>query len=69
MNGQTSAANRGTLQAPSQEKPRQPRFSPAKTAAYLVLVALAVFSLVPFGWVVLAAFDPNATIYFKVPKE
>jgi ABC-type glycerol-3-phosphate transport system permease component len=69
MNGQTSATNRGTLQAPSREKPRQPRFSPAKTAAYLVLVALAVFSLIPFGWVVLAAFDPNATIYFKVPKE
>ena len=42
--------------------------SPTKLAAYLVLIALAVFSLIPFGWVLLAAFDPRASIYFRVPQ-
>ena len=51
------------------EKPAGRAYSPAKLAAYLVLIALAVFSLVPFGWVLLAAFDADATIYFSVPEN
>lgn len=38
------------------------------TAAYLVLVGMALFVVVPFGWLILAAFDPQATIFFKVPE-
>ena len=40
----------------------------AKTAAYLVLVALALFAIVPFSWLLLAAFDDQASIFVKVPS-
>lgn len=63
----TTARNPARRRPP--EKPPGRAYSPAKLAAYLVLVALAVFSLVPFGWVLLAAFDPDATIYFRVPEN
>lgn len=38
-----------------------------QAAAYLVLVGMALFVIVPFGWLILAAVDPQATIFFKVP--
>jgi ABC-type glycerol-3-phosphate transport system permease component len=38
-----------------------------RTAAYLVLVGMALFVLIPFGWLILAALDNDATIFFKVP--
>jgi multiple sugar transport system permease protein len=63
----TSEAEK-TLEAPSPQKPGTRPPNPAKLAAYLVLVALGVFSLIPFGWVLLAAFDPRASIYFRVPE-
>jgi ABC-type glycerol-3-phosphate transport system permease component len=61
---------RTTPTGTSPEKPAIRPYRPraAKLAAYLVLIALGVFSLVPFGWILLAAFDPNATIYFRVPE-
>jgi multiple sugar transport system permease protein len=59
---------RTTPTGTSPEKPARRPYSPAKLAAYLVLIALGIFSLVPFGWILLAAFDPNATIYFRVPE-
>lgn len=40
----------------------------AQFGAYGLLVLLAIFSLVPFAWVVLAAFDAHATIYFQIPR-
>jgi multiple sugar transport system permease protein len=49
------------------EPPAGRRRNPAKLTAYLVLLALACFTIVPFTWVVLAAFDPRATIFVKVP--
>jgi ABC-type Fe3+ transport system permease subunit len=58
---------RTTPTGTSPEKPAIRPYRPAKLAAYLVLIALGVFSLVRFGWILLAAFDPNATIYFRVP--
>jgi ABC-type glycerol-3-phosphate transport system permease component len=39
-----------------------------EAAAYLVLVALAIFVVIPFSWLVLAAFDSRATIFLKVPE-
>ena len=39
-----------------------------QTAAYAVLVALALFVVVPFSWLILAAFDARATIFVKVPE-
>jgi len=51
------------------EPPSVRRRSPAKVAAYLVLWALVCFTIVPFTWVVLAAFDPQATIFVKVPSS
>jgi multiple sugar transport system permease protein len=49
---------------------RTPRWSRGRLgepAAYAVLVLLAVFAVVPFGWILLAAFDARATIFAKVP--
>jgi multiple sugar transport system permease protein len=40
---------------------------PGRAAAYAVLLVFAVFALVPFSWVVLAAFDTRATIFAKMP--
>ena len=40
----------------------------AKTGAYLILVALALFAIVPFSWLLLAAFDEQASIFVKVPS-
>lgn len=40
----------------------------AKAGAYLALFVLALFSLAPFSWVILAAFTPNASIFVEVPK-
>ena len=39
-----------------------------RRVAYAVLVALAVFALIPFGWVFLSAFDSDATIFAKWPE-
>jgi multiple sugar transport system permease protein len=52
---------------PDQKSPRR-WGSGTKAAAYLVLVALALFVLIPFSWLVLAAFDPRASIFVKVPE-
>jgi multiple sugar transport system permease protein len=52
----------------AEQPPGVRRRSPAKLAAYLVLLALACFTVVPFTWVVLAAFDPQASIFVKVPE-
>jgi multiple sugar transport system permease protein len=38
-----------------------------RTAAYIVLFVFVVVALVPFSWVVLAAFDTHATTFAKVP--
>jgi ABC-type glycerol-3-phosphate transport system permease component len=46
-------------------RPRRP--IRGRTAAYLVLIGMALFVLIPFGWLILAALDDNATIFFKVP--
>ena len=40
----------------------------ARTGAYLILVALALFAIVPFSWLALAAFDRQASIFVKVPQ-
>lgn len=40
-----------------------------RRVAYGVLVALAAFALIPFGWVFLAAFDSDATIFAKWPEN
>jgi len=40
----------------------------AKTGAYLILVALGLFAIVPFSWLLLAAFDEQASIFVKVPS-
>jgi multiple sugar transport system permease protein len=50
-------------------RPPRVRRSLAKTAAYLVLVALALFAIVPFSWLALAAFDRQASIFVKVPER
>jgi multiple sugar transport system permease protein len=57
--------------ATGQPTARQPglraRRSLARTGAYLILVALALFAIVPFSWLVLAAFDRQANVFVKVP--
>ena len=40
----------------------------AKTGAYLILVALGLFAIVPFQRLLLAAFDEQASIFVKVPS-
>lgn len=50
------------------ERRRTRRPGRGQTAAYLVLVGMALFVVVPFGWLVLAAVDADATIFFKVPE-
>lgn len=49
-------------------KRRRSRPGRGTTAAYLILSALALFALVPFSWLVLAALDPDASIFVEVPK-
>jgi multiple sugar transport system permease protein len=64
----TTSDGQKSLEAPSPQKPGARSPNPVKLAAYLVLVALGVFSLIPFGWVLLAAFDPRASIYLRIPE-
>jgi multiple sugar transport system permease protein len=64
----TTSERRKAPETPLPEKAGARPPDPAKLAAYLVLVALGIFSLIPFGWVLLAAFDPRASIYFRVPE-
>jgi multiple sugar transport system permease protein len=64
----TTSDSQKSPEAPSAQKPGARSPDPAKLAAYLVLVALGVFSLIPFGWVLLAAFDPRASIYLRIPE-
>jgi ABC-type glycerol-3-phosphate transport system permease component len=42
--------------------------STGKIGAYLLLSALALFALIPFSWLLLAAFDSDASISVEVPK-
>ena len=53
--------------AAPQPRPRAGR-GLAKTAAYLILLALALFAIVPFSWLLLAAFDEQASIFVKIPS-
>jgi len=39
-----------------------------QTVAYLVLAGMALFVVVPFTWLILAAVDAEATIFVKVPE-
>jgi multiple sugar transport system permease protein len=50
------------------KQPARGRRSLARTGAYLILVALAAFAIVPFSWLALAAFDRQASIFVKVPQ-
>ena len=54
-------------ETPQDERAATRRGGRGQAVAYLTLVALAVFAVIPFVWLVLAAFDPQATIFFKVP--
>jgi len=47
---------------------RRTRRTLARTGAYLILVALALFAIVPFSWLALAAFDRQASIFVKIPQ-
>ncbi|MDQ3784743.1 MAG: carbohydrate ABC transporter permease, partial [Actinomycetota bacterium] len=48
---------------------RSPRHhSTGKIGAYLLLSALALFALIPFSWLMLAAFDGDASISVEVPR-
>jgi multiple sugar transport system permease protein len=48
---------------------RPPRFrgSWSRPLAYAALAGLGAFCLLPFGWIVLAAVDPDARLYLAVP--
>jgi multiple sugar transport system permease protein len=43
--------------------------APGRVVGYSILALLAAFALIPFGWLVLAAFDARATIFAKVPTD
>jgi multiple sugar transport system permease protein len=47
---------------------RPSRLTAGRTAAYAILFVFAVFALVPFSWVALAAFDKHAGNYASIPK-
>jgi len=62
------AAPRAAAGQPTAPQPGlRARRSLARTGAYLILVALALFAIVPFSWLVLAAFDRQANVFVKVP--
>jgi multiple sugar transport system permease protein len=44
------------------------RHSPGEIGAYLLLSALSLFALIPFSWLLLAAFDGDASISVEVPE-
>jgi multiple sugar transport system permease protein len=44
------------------------RLTAGRAAAYAILFVFAVFALVPFSWVALAAFDKHAGNYASIPK-
>jgi multiple sugar transport system permease protein len=54
------------IAGPAARPGRSPQLGPV--AAYAVLVALALFALGPFSWVLLAAFDPDANIFVQAPR-
>lgn len=54
------------LAGASRESPAQQR-NIGEAAAYLALVIMAIFVLIPFSWLLLAAFDSKATIFIKIP--
>ena len=70
---QVPLAEPGAAGAAAREQPtaRQPGApvgrSLARTGAYLILLVLALFAIVPFTWLALAAFDRQASIFVKVP--
>jgi multiple sugar transport system permease protein len=68
----TATTTRGLLAAArSDDRPRRARWrvSRALPFAYAILLGLAAFCVLPFGWVVLAAFDPHAGLYLAVPEQ
>lgn len=48
---------------------RARRRLPAPSPAAVVLWAIALFCALPFVWVLLAAFDPKASLYLQVPER
>jgi ABC-type glycerol-3-phosphate transport system permease component len=61
------AARRAAAGQPTAPQPGfRARRSLARTGAYLILVALALFAIVPFSWLVLASFDRQANVFVKV---
>jgi multiple sugar transport system permease protein len=40
-----------------------------RVLGYGILALLAAFALIPFGWLVLAAFDARATIFADIPED
>jgi ABC-type glycerol-3-phosphate transport system permease component len=36
---------------------------------YLVLLGMALFCTIPFAWIVLASFDPNAGVHLQIPSS
>ncbi|CAD5262682.1 ABC transporter permease [Alteromonas sp. 154] len=43
--------------------------SASNRKAYMTLIMISFFCLIPFFWVLLAAFDPNATQFLAIPKD
>lgn len=52
-------------------RPRRGRWRVSRTLplAYAILLGLAAFCVLPFAWVVLAAFDPQAGLYLALPEQ
>jgi multiple sugar transport system permease protein len=52
-------------------RPRRARWRVSRglPIAYAILLGLAAFCVLPFGWVVLAAVDPHAGLYLALPAE
>lgn len=65
MTDAQAAARVGTLGEPHARGRRKPGAS----LAYAPLAIIAIFCLVPFSWLVLAAFDPGAGPYLAVPSQ
>ena len=56
--------------APARSVPRAGRrWQLDLSLTYLALAALAVFCVLPFGWLVAASIDPNAGLYLALPAR
>src|SRR5262249_25972217 len=64
---QTASAGRSAARRFGRGHPVRGRARLRRITAYLIISALAVFCVLPFGWVLLASVDARSSLYLRAP--